>query len=527
MINDNQVGRATSAKSASPRPGGPSRLARTLRAFKRDLRGNIAITFGLATIPLTVAMGTAIDYSRAFMVQQRLGQALDAAALAVGSSIETDTDALADIAQQYFDTNYGNSSFSAPGAISIAIDNAVITMSANATVDTAIMGIVGIDHVTVGATTEVTKETRGAEIVLVLDNTGSMNSGGKIAALRQAAASLVEIVFGDEEEPELLRLGLVPFSASVNIGADMIDSGAIDTTGASIYNGVNFLNGNDALSMYGQITNRSWNGCVEAPPAPYDTLDVAPDPANANTLWVPYFAPDEPNGTYPSNLGYYYGNSYLNDGGGNYDMDVRQRRYQKYSGASVSVTSRGPDFNCTNSPLTPLTNIRADIDDAVDDMVAAGSTVIPIGLAWGWRLLSPTEPYTQGAPYDSEIFNKVLILMTDGANDIGSGGGPLNNHNKSWYSGYGHVAQGRLGTTSFSGAHAELDDRTAELCENIKETGIIVYTITFQLPNGPIKDLMRNCASSVAMYFDSPDNETLQNNFQTIGKQLRNLRLSK
>ena len=28
-------------------------------------------------------------------------------------------------------------------------------------------------------------------------------------------------------------------------------------------------------------------------------------------------------------------------------------------------------------------------------MTARGPTVIPEGLAWGWRVLSPTEPFTK------------------------------------------------------------------------------------------------------------------------------------
>ncbi len=502
----------------------------SLSNFIRDKRANIAIVFGLASIPVSIAMGTAIDYSRAFLVQQRLGTALDAAALAVGSSSETDPAALEDIAQLFFDANYDDTAMGVPGALNVTIDNSVISMSASADVNTAIVKIVGINEVTVSAETEVVKETRGAEIVLVLDNTGSMGWNGKIDALQSAAGDLVEIVFGEEEEPELLKMGIVPFAASVNVGADMVDSGWIDTAGASSFNGLGFADGTDALSMYAGLNNRSWNGCVEARPAPFDTLDTAPDVSNGDTLWVPYFAPDEPDSWQASQVGFWYGNSYLNDETGtyNFDMDDRQSREPKYLNEWVNSSSRGPDFNCRIATMTPLTNIRSEIDDAIDDMVATGSTVIPIGLAWGWRMLSPTEPFTEGAEYDSEIYNKVLILLTDGQNDIGTGGqGALDNHNLSWYSGYGHVAQGRLGTTNMGTAHDELDERTAALCENIKETGILVYTITFQLADGPIKDLMSDCATSAAHYFDSPDNATLQQHFKTIGKQLSNLRLSR
>ncbi|MCP1974657.1 Flp pilus assembly protein TadG [Bradyrhizobium elkanii] len=42
-----------------------STLIRTISRFRRDRSGNIAMTFGLAVLPLVVAVGCAIDYSRA------------------------------------------------------------------------------------------------------------------------------------------------------------------------------------------------------------------------------------------------------------------------------------------------------------------------------------------------------------------------------------------------------------------------------------------------------------------------------
>ena len=52
-------------------------------AGRRD--GAVAIIFGLCAIPAVIAAGMAIDVGRAYMVKIRLGAALDAAALAVGS----------------------------------------------------------------------------------------------------------------------------------------------------------------------------------------------------------------------------------------------------------------------------------------------------------------------------------------------------------------------------------------------------------------------------------------------------------
>jgi Flp pilus assembly protein TadG len=38
-------------------------FARLLRKFRRDKSGNIAITFGLAALPIRLAVGAAVDYT--------------------------------------------------------------------------------------------------------------------------------------------------------------------------------------------------------------------------------------------------------------------------------------------------------------------------------------------------------------------------------------------------------------------------------------------------------------------------------
>ena len=45
--------------------------------------------------------------------------------------------------------------------------------------------------------------------------------------------------------------------------------------------------------------------------------------------------------------------------------------------------------------IVPMTHDRGKIEDGIDAMTADGNTVIPEGLAWGWRTLSPGEPFTK------------------------------------------------------------------------------------------------------------------------------------
>lgn len=496
-----------------------------LASFLADRRGNVAMVFGIAFIPILVAGGTGVDLARAFIVQQRLSHALDAAALAVGHSLEKSEPELKALAQSYFDANYPTPRLGVPGALTIAVNGDVVTISASAQVDTAIMRIAGYQTLDVNASSQVTRKLTGLEVVMVLDNTGSMSSNGKINALKTAAKDLVNILFGEETNPQYLKIGLVPFSAAVNIGTGYLNSGWIDKNGISSVNGLNFSNGKKAMDAYNALSNRSWNGCVEARPIPMDIDDTAPTSTNGNTLWVPYFAPDEPDSSVANNYGYSYSNNYLADVSTSNTLQTRQAYFSKYTNKSVS--GDGPWKNCQTQPLTPLTNNKQTLLDAIEAMDTNGNTNIGIGLSWGWRVISPTEPFTEGVAYDDKKYRKAIILLTDGDNVIGS----ASNHNKSTYGSYGFVKDNRLGTTNASTAETKLDDRMTAACTAIKtanlERPITLYTITFQVSSNSIKTLMRNCATDAEKYFDSPSNEVLKQNFKAIASELSDLRISK
>ena len=72
----------------------------------------------------------------------------------------------------------------------------------------------------------------------------------------------------------------------------------------------------------------------------------------------------------------------------------------------------------------------------------------------------------------------------------------------------------------------ELDLRFAQVCENIKQLNIVVYTITFDLDDVETQELFRQCATDPEKYFNSPDGDTLRASFQAIGAELSNLRIA-
>jgi len=378
--------------------------------------------------------------------------------------------------QRFFDTNYPTDALGTPATPSLSIQDDVITVTGSAAVATTFVRLGGFESLTVSELVEIARETRGLELVLVLDNTGSMH-GSKLASLRQASLDLIDILFGDDEIKDHLQVGIVPYSAAVNVGADAPE-----------------LITQVRRGDYDPSNDEKWKGCVTARAYPNDVLDSAMTGGNK---WSHYLWDSAQDNVWPPA-----------------DTD-----------ADLCNGAAGPNLACP-TPITPLTNVRSTLIDDVNAMEAwcRGGTFSNVGMAWGWRVLSPDKPFEQGLPYGTPGYDKAAILMTDGVNGFYTlPSSPF----ISDYSAYGRVDDGRLGTTSKSAAKTTLNNRLLEVCDNMKAEGIVIYVITFALNDSSTKQLYENCASDPSKYFDSPDASDLEGAFQEIASQLRSLRITR
>ena len=214
----------------------------------------------------------------------------------------------------------------------------------------------------------------------------------------------------------------------------------------------------------------------------------------------------------------------------------------------LSGSGRGPNYGCTAKPLTPLTTSQADAKAAVDAMWANGNTNIQEGLAWGWRTLSPGEPFTGGRDPTDLTNRKYMIVLTDGNNTYNS----ANNPNDTQYGAWGYGKQGRidqgltagdLAGTPYVGQNLntfekKMNAHTVQTCNNSKEDGVTIFTIAFEVPNGSsVKQMLENCAGSGIVnnqplipagqfYFDV-QGTTLQGAMEAIAAQISEMRILK
>lgn len=491
--------------------------------YHRCEDGAVLPLIGVASIALVATMGLAIDAGRAALVHAKLLTSADASGLAIGARMST-TDLNAEAAKfvnANFPAGYAGATVTSVTATAND-DGSVITVNASATMPTTLLRLVGYNSVDLDVTSETTRAVSGLELVLALDNTGSMVlPASKLASLKTAANDLLDIVFGDDGVADDLYVGVVPFSQAVNIG-----------TGKSAWISANTFDWGENADG----SNHAWAGCVADRGNGRDQTD---DPPSTQKFPAYYYKDvldvdqmdrySDANYTINDWRDWHYVNGQCIKMKNNKCAQYEQVRVYDYEISFQRAESdRTPNKYCP-ARVTPMTSSKSTVATAINNMKATGATHINLGAVWGWRMLSPRwrdlwggEMDTEDLPlaYNTPRMNKALVLMTDGDNTM---------YDWSYfYSAYGTLSDGKLGTTSdVSAAEEELDDRLSAVCSSMKNAGIIVYTVSFGTVAAETKTLLQSCATQAAYYFHSPTGAALRTAFKTIGDSLANLRVSK
>jgi Flp pilus assembly protein TadG len=507
-----------------------------LRAFFKNRRANVALTFALAAIPLVAMVGMAVDIANAMRARLALEDATDSAALSLARQSASIADsAISSTAKAYVDASYN---VTAGGATitSATIDRSTITATIDdrVNVPTYFASLVGVPSLPVSA--HAVAKGLLLEIALVLDTSGSMSQsagsgGSKISALKTASGNFLDAMFGTQATSQRVSVGIVPFSTSVRVLASGSAPPAwMDTTGLApdAFDDLDSRS-KTRFQLFSSMQSQSWGGCVMTRPSPYDVSDDAPTTATPATLFVPWFAPDEPdaNPPWPQTA---YENDYISDTGGTCTGSItgmtdvqKEARACKYSGAKAA-SGLGPNYLCDSTALTPLTSTRATLNSAINALQANGDTNIMEGVMWGWRVLSPGAPFTEGKPYGAPNNRKVIVLMTDGVNNYNG----VNNPNMSYYFTYGFAKDGRIGqvTSDNTTLTSLLNSKTLQACANAKAQGIMIYTIGFGAGATGSTSLLQSCATDPKYAYFPKNSSDLVPVFQKIAQSINSLRIA-
>lgn len=451
------------------------RICFKLAAFARDVRGNVAVSFALALTALATAVGGGLDYSRSTGIGTELQAALDSGVLAAASL--TQTRPAEDVVRAYVEAAIGDHS-GVMETLNLEVNSDVslnarqIGARASVRVPTTLLGVAGIEHITVTRQTEAVERARHIEISLVLDISSSMR-GGKIDNLREAALDFVDVVL-DADVSGTTSISVVPYGGTVKLPPAFFRYIVTDDTFTP-----------EGMAYEAAVPDRAedWNGCIEMYDDEVRTLDLEL----------------EGHGVIPAFTVWNRNNDWCPDEAGT---------------ASVFLTN-------DRSALRALIS-------RFDNPILSDGTGTDIAASWGARALDPawrgglgaaSDFSDRPADYDDDETMKVMVVMTDGGITQQRRPEPW------WEEGEDDPHVGTGGTDNL---YSKNDARRnfAHWCDYAKDNGVVVYSIAFQVGGGRNRRDMEDCASTPARFYDVRD-LNIETAFSAIAAELNQLRLSR
>jgi Flp pilus assembly protein TadG len=472
--------------------------ARLASRFRDDTSGNVAVIFALVGVVLMLAIGAAVDVGRWLHARDQTVAAVDAAVLAGGRVLQTNSaneSAAIAAAQKYYDENVTSRLPVIDDSVNFAVapDGMGMTASGTAYIKTPFLQFAAIDKLPLISTSQTDfgksqiavggNGGENIEVALMLDITGSMcnnapgqtqapcTSGRKIDAMKDAAKDLVNIIVWQDQSKFTSKVSIVPFSDSVRLPTSAITK-ALGSPAMSITKTTG--SGSNKKTYYYNRTQY----CVVERAGTNRYTDVAP-------------------------------------GANNYAMPIRWE---------VEASKKSNYANCTldaSSEVLPLTNVKQTLIDKIDALGGKGGTAGQVGTAWAWYTLSPNwkslwAASAQPVAYLTPSTRKIAILMTDGE------------YNTEYTSEGIKTGSPGASTTPANGTSAV---QAKALCAAMKEKtkiGIEVYTVGFEVgSNASAADVLSSCASEPGKYYDAKDEEELKQAFRDIALKLSSLYLSK
>lgn len=337
-----------------------------LGRFPAANQGNIAVLFAVALLPLLSFMGAAIDYTRANSARSSMQAALDSTSLMLAKDLsdgKITTDQISAKATAYFNALYTNKD-----ARSVAItasyatgtsQGSTIQVNGSGAVITEFMKVAGFPTIGFNSSSTSVWGNVRMRVAIALDVTGSMNSDGKMDALKPAAKSLIDQLAALAKNPGDVYVSIIPFAKDVNVGASNYDANWINWS--------DWDEDNKTCSGWGWGANctpknhNTWNGCVTDRDQNYDTLNTAPTGGPSTRFYA-------------------------------------------------------EQYDACPAQLMPLSYDFTALKNKVDSLTPNGGTNQPIGIAWAWQSLTPTVPLNAPPEEANYTYKKVLIVMSDGLN---------------------------------------------------------------------------------------------------------------
>ena len=352
------------------------RLQSILGSFGRSDRGNIAVLFAIAVVPVISFVGAAVDYTRANTARTSMQSAMDSASLMLAKDLQDgtiNTSQITQKAEDYFRALYTN-----PDAKSVTVNATYTAAAGNGSkivingagkIDTSFMKLVGIPDINFNTNATSAWGNVRMRVAMALDVTGSMKDDGKMGAMQTAAKSLIDQLSPLAKNPGDIYISVVPFAKDVNLGTSYRNETWIDWSVWEETNGTCSSSSYTTKTYCRQKREQDLDAgepqhldrCVTDRTQDYDTKNTMLSSSNAPTMVLPRKTSPAP-------------------------------KYCKVGN------------NPYMPPIMPLSYDWNALKTMIGTMQPTGNTNQGIGLAWGWLTLGTGAPFNAPGEGHCELY---------------------------------------------------------------------------------------------------------------------------
>lgn len=452
----------------------------TLKRFAQGEEGSMTILGIGLLMALVLIGGISYDLQRNEMERVRIQQTADRAVLAAADLDQT-TDPET-IVRDYFEKS--NLPMRA-NAVTVeeGLNFRTVSVNADAITPTNFMNLIGIDSLPLRSAAAAEERVNNVEISLVLDISGSMGEGDKMANLRDAADTFVDAVINESTE-DLVSISMVPYSEHVSAGEALLGNFPVDR-------------------------NNPFSHCMEFTESDFDTTTLRRDKQYdqvqhiqwSNSGFNDVSNPVCPIGAHEDIVTFSQNTVALK----NQISQLRPRGSTSiFAGMKWATGLLDPDYNVINRKMVT----SGDADPAFA---------------------------ARPASFEDRETLKTVILMTDGQNhfsyrvtDQVYANQNHANHwaqfNVFWWLNR-NVRQDRHFQWRFLKYTPDYGDTLlSSVCDAAKEKNIVIWSIGFEVEDHGA-GVMRNCASSPSHFFRVEGVE-IKEAFRAIARQINQLRLT-
>ena len=478
-----------------------------LNEIRSDRRGNVAVIWAFALLPLLAVVGLTLDSQIAFSKKDRVQHALDSAVLAGARMLQSSNSKGqgSTHAETYFNSLIANNSGLTCDPVVISYpEDEEIQANIKCYQATTMSGLLGRSELEFNVTSTATYGVGKLDVAFVFDISGSMNSYGRIADLRDAASDAATTLLplpGSSSDGDV-RIAMVAYNSMIDAGNffEKVTGMKKNRTYTGTYtdrveeceNVCRFWWGSYCLSWRNECrwvdkqmtsTKSVSSTCVYERDGSQKFTDFQPTQLKTADLVD----------TLPSGQKRATTISHNVDG-------FLSTAYAEFNPSNKSWRVIGDD--CRSIKPFELSDNATQIDHYINSLNAGGGTAGHQGIAWGWYLISPEwgdvfDNSAEPLPYNEPDTTKAMIIMTDGEflNEL--------------YSSQGNSTE-----------------QAKALCDSIKAEDVVIFTIAFQAPTSG-EEVLSYCASSGEHAFKATNGAELTASYQSIATSISDLRIKR